>query len=147
MVRSLTSLRHYAKAGGLSMPQFSLMMRLYHGGGCEVHDIGSQFDVTSAAASQMVERLAQGGLVVRAENPDDRRVRQITITAKGRALIDRGMDERYRWVDELVGFIPAAHRAAVLAALPVLIEAEKKLPQLHPHPHSREAIMALRERH
>ena len=99
-----------------------------------------------AAASQMVERLVQGGLVGRTENPDDRRVRQITITTRGRALVDKGMHERYRWVDDLIGFLSPDQRAVVLKSLPVLIEAEKKLPPLHPHPHSRDAIMAPRER-
>jgi DNA-binding MarR family transcriptional regulator len=137
IMRSVQGMSHFARSTGLSMPQFSLLMRLYHEGACEVHDIGRHFDVSSAAVSQLVDRLVQGGLLVRQESPDDRRVRRIALDARGRALIDRGIEERYRWVNDLVGELPADERALVLKALPALINAEKRLSQsekaLEPH--------------
>jgi DNA-binding MarR family transcriptional regulator len=159
-MRSMEDWRRFVRAHGLSMPQAGLLMRLYHGGGCEVHAIGSHMDISSAAASQLVDHLAQGGLVVRTEKPDDRRVRQITITAKGRALIENGVEERDRWVAELVALIPADQRAVVLQSMPILIEAEGKLPpkahsfgcratpgaQPSPQFHSRDAMKACRDR-
>jgi MarR family 2-MHQ and catechol resistance regulon transcriptional repressor len=145
-MRSMEDWRRFVRAHGLSMPQAGLLMRLFHGGGCEVHAIGHHMDISSAAASQLVDRLVQGGLVVRTENPDDRRVRQITITAKGRALMETGLEERDRWVDELVEFIPADQRALVLRSLPILIDAEGKLAPTHPHFHPRDAMKACRDR-
>jgi DNA-binding MarR family transcriptional regulator len=129
-MRSMQGMTRYVKAEGLSMQQFSLMMRLYYGGECEVNDIGRLFETSDAAASQLVERLVKAGLAERTEDPDDRRVRRIALAAKGRALIDRGIDERYRWVDALVGYLPAAQRAEVERTLALLGEAEKKLPPL-----------------
>ncbi len=126
--RSLAEWRRFVRGAGLSMPQLSVLMRLYYGGGCGVHDIGSGLAVSSAAASQMVDRLVQAGLVDRGENPQDRRARRVALSARGRQLIDRGIRERYRWVDDLVGELPADRRASVLRILPSLIEAEKKLP-------------------
>jgi DNA-binding MarR family transcriptional regulator len=127
-MRSLGDWRRFVRSSGLSMPQLSLLMRLYYGGGCGVHDIGKGFGVSSAAASQMVERLVQTGLVARGEDPDDRRARQIALSSKGRALIDRGIQERYRWVEDLVEELGAGQRTSVLRFLPQLIEAEKRLP-------------------
>jgi DNA-binding MarR family transcriptional regulator len=146
IMRSFDAMNRYVKAAGLSMPQFSLLMRLYHGGDCEVHDIGQHFDVSSAAASQLVDRLVQAGLVARSERPEDRRVRQVALTRKGRALIDRGIEERNRWVDDLVERLSEKERAAVLRALPSLIEAEQSLPQLERHRPSREEIRTPRDR-
>ena len=40
-----------------------------------------------------VERLVKKGLVARKERTNDRRVRQVELTAKGRALIIRGFRE------------------------------------------------------
>jgi DNA-binding MarR family transcriptional regulator len=117
----------YVRATGLSLPQFGLLMRLYHGGRCEVHDIGEHFAVTSAAASQLVERLVQAGLVERTEDPDDRRARQIALSAKGRSLVERGIGQRHRWVDELVSGLTQSEKAVVGKALPTLVEAEKRL--------------------
>ncbi len=130
IMRSMHGMSHFARSTGLSMPQFSLLMRLYHGGTCDVQDIGRHFDVSSAAASQLVDRLVQSGFVVRQESPDDRRVRMIALDERGRALVAQGIEERYRWVDELVQELPAERRAAILEALPALMEAEKKLSQM-----------------
>jgi DNA-binding MarR family transcriptional regulator len=127
-MRSMRSMAQYVKEKGLSMPQFSIMMRLYYQGGCEVHDIGTALDISAAGASQLVDRLVQGGLLVRAENPDDRRVRQIELSAKGRALIDQGVDERYRWLDDLLAAMRPSDHVGILRSLSVLVEAEQKLP-------------------
>jgi MarR family 2-MHQ and catechol resistance regulon transcriptional repressor len=131
-MRSLTDWRRFVRSAGLSMPQLSLLMRLYYGGGCGVHDIGKGFGVSSAAVSQMVDRLVQARLVARVESPEDRRVRHVELSAKGRELIDKGIRERYRWVDDLVDELPADQRASVLRFLPSLIEAEKRIPAAIP---------------
>ncbi len=146
-MRSMQGWRQFVRSTGLSMPQFGLLMRLYYGGGCEVHDLGSHLDISSAAASQLVDRLVQNGLVQRTEDPEDRRARQVTITLKGRALIDRGIEERYRWVDDLVREMSVEERELALRALPALIEAEQKLPGMQKASAPREAIRATRERH
>jgi DNA-binding MarR family transcriptional regulator len=129
MTRSMHDTLRFAKRTGLSMPQFGLLRRLYHGGECEVHDIGKQFDVSSAAASQLVDKLVQSGLVARTENPEDRRARQIALTEKGRALVDTANEESYRWVASLVAELSPEQKAAVLRSLPALIEAEGRLPR------------------
>jgi len=127
-MRSMAEWRKFVREAGLSMPQLSLLMRLYHGGGCGVHDLGRGLGVSSAAASQMVDRLVQAELVARAESPEDRRVRRVELSARGRHLIDRGIRRRYRWVDELVGGLGADTKASVRKTLPALIEAERRLP-------------------
>ena len=128
-LRSMHGMALFAKGAGLSMPQLSLLMRLHHTGGCEVHDIGRVFGISAGAASQLVDRLVQGGLVVRTEDPQDRRVRQITLSDQGRAFIHKGFAERYRWVNDLVEGLGAQERAALLKWLPPLMEAEKSLPR------------------
>ena len=146
-MRSMQGWRSFVKTTGLSMPQFGMLMRLYYGGSCEVHDLGAHMDVSSAAASQLVDRLVQGGLVQRTEDPADRRARQVAMTTKGRALIDRGIDERYRWVEDLVREMRPEQRDLALRALPGLIEAEQKLPPVPASSTHRDAIRTARERH
>ena len=145
-MRSMHEMGRYVKTTGLSMPQFSLLMRLYYHGGCEVHDIGRHFDVSSAAASQLVDRLVHAGLVARTENPDDRRARQIELSQKGRALIDTGVEKRYRWLDDMVAALSVKERTALLASLPHLIEAEKTFPGREDPHGARHAIRTPRER-
>ena len=140
MTRSMRDSRRFAKKTGLSMPRFGLLLRLYHGGECGVHEVGRHFDISGAAASQLVDKLVQAGLAVRTENPDDRRARHIGLTAKGRAIIDRGTEESYRWINEFVAELTQEQKAAVCALLPALIEAEGRLPRRE----ERSAIEAIR---
>jgi DNA-binding MarR family transcriptional regulator len=116
-----------AKSSGLSMPQFSILMKLYHRGNCAVGDISERFDITNAAASQLVDKLVQGGLIQRAEDPQDRRAKLLNITDKGREIIQQGIEERYRWVDELAGKLTSEERTKVAEALQIMTRAAKEL--------------------
>ena len=60
MGRSMRDFSAFMRNSGLSMPQVSLLSRLYYQGQCGVTDIADHLAVTSPAASQMVERLVQG---------------------------------------------------------------------------------------
>ena len=126
---SMRGWSHHAKATGLSMPQFSILMQLYYRGNCGISDISGRFEITAAAASQHVENLFQAGLIDRAEDPHDRRAKQIQLSAKGKALIERGMSARYHWVDQLAASIDAKDYEKLANALCILTEAARKLDQ------------------
>ena len=71
-------------------------MRLYHGKLCGVSDIGGHLGITNAAASMMVDRLVQMGLLERNEDRQDRRLRHLKLTEQGQALVERGIDSPAR---------------------------------------------------
>ncbi|MCI0554664.1 MAG: MarR family transcriptional regulator [Anaerolineae bacterium] len=127
MHRSMRGWGLFAKSTGLSMPQFSVMMQLHHRGNCAIGDISERFDITNAAASQLVDKLVQGGFIKRDEDPRDRRSKMLNLTDKGRDLIQRGIEERYRWVDELAGKLTTEERAKVTEALNIMTQAAKEL--------------------
>ncbi len=130
--RSMAEWRTMVRQEGLSIHQMILLMRLFGGGSCGVHDLGRGLGVSSAAASQMVDRLVQAGLVDREESAEDRRVRRVQLSARGRQLIDRAARHRYHWVDALVGELAAEDRAAAGRVISALIEAERRLPDAIP---------------
>lgn len=125
--RSLRGWAHGAKASGLSMPQFSILMQLYHRGHCGISDISDRFEISPAAASQHVENLVQAGLLERAADTEDRRVKQIQLSSKARALLENGMHARYRWVDALANQLDERDREKIAEALVILTEAARKL--------------------
>jgi DNA-binding MarR family transcriptional regulator len=90
MNRSMRSWHLFAKSTGLSMPQFSVLMQLHHKGACGMSDISERFEITPAAASQLVDKLVQGGLVQREEDPTDRRAKLLNLTEKGGELDPAG---------------------------------------------------------
>ena len=117
----------FVKAAGLSMPQFGILMRLYYGHSCGVSQVSEHMDITAAAASQLVEKLVQSGLVERSEDPDDRRAKVLQLSAKGRRLIEDGIAERSRWVDDLIAALDPAERESVSQGLQILGSAAKQL--------------------
>jgi DNA-binding MarR family transcriptional regulator len=117
----------YVKSLGFSMPQFFILMQVYYKKQCGISDLSEHMEITAAAASQTVEKLVQGGLLDRAEDPSDRRAKQVTLSAKGRELIEKSIAERFRWVDGLVRGLNTDERAQVAEALTILTEAAHKL--------------------
>src|SRR5687768_18349491 len=127
MHRSMRGWGLFAKSTGLSMPQFSMMMQLHYKGACGMSQVSERFEITPAAASQLVDKLVQSGLIKRDEDPHDRRAKVLNITDKGRELIQRGIEERYRWMDELAKYLSADEKDKVSEALTTLTEAAQKL--------------------
>jgi DNA-binding MarR family transcriptional regulator len=129
MQRSMRGWSHHAKATGLSMPQFSILMQLFHRGHCGISDISDRFEITAAAASQHVENLVQAGLIERTEDLHDRRAKQIQLSARGKSLLEKGIDERYRWMDTLAATLEEKDRDQIASALVILTEAARRLDQ------------------
>jgi DNA-binding MarR family transcriptional regulator len=98
-------------------------MQLHYKGRCGISDVSDRMDITAAAASQLVDRLVVGGLVQRAEDPHDRRAKQIALTAKGEALIASSIEERLRWVEQLAMTLSHQEQQEVAQALQTLIDA------------------------
>ncbi len=126
------SIRHficYARERGLSMSQLGALFLIHRGGGIGVTDLGDDLGVTSSAASQMLERLVQQELVLRTEDPSDRRVKQIILTDKGLQAVEESMRTRQRWLFDLAENLSDAEKAAILPALNLLIDKANRLGQ------------------
>jgi DNA-binding MarR family transcriptional regulator len=127
MHRSMRGWSQFAKSTGLSMPQFSILMQLHHKGPCGMSQISERFDISNAAASQLAEKLVQSEYIERAEDPADRRAKVLQIAPKGKELIDAGVNERHRWMDELVKTLSVEEKSKVHEGLIILTEAARKL--------------------
>ena len=127
MHRSWRAWNHLAESTGLSMPQFGILMKVYHRGNCAIGDISEHFDITNAAASQLVDKLVQSGLINRDEDPQDRRVKMLNLTGKGKEFIQKGIEERDHWVDQLAARLTAEQRTKVADALQLMIQAAEEL--------------------
>jgi DNA-binding MarR family transcriptional regulator len=123
MHRSMRGWGRFAKSTGLTMPQLSILMQLHHKGSCGMSEISERFDVTPAAASQLVDKLVQSGYLERAEDPSDRRARLLKLSPAGLRLVEEGINERYRWMDELVKNLSVEEKAKVSEALDILTRA------------------------
>ncbi len=91
MLKAMRALMRYAAAGiegtGLGDSDFRVLEVLLHKGPLPVNTIGPIVDLTPGSISSAVDRLVTKGLVSRVESAEDRRVRIVTLTPRGRDLI------------------------------------------------------------
>src|SRR6202790_3110671 len=92
MRKAMRALTRYAAAGieetGLGLSDFGVLEILLHKGPLPVNTIGPVVDLTPGSISTAVDRLVAKGLVSRVESAEDRRVRIVALTPRGKALID-----------------------------------------------------------
>jgi len=91
MMKAMRALTRYAAAGieetGLGLSDFGVLELLLHRGPLPVNTIGPMVDLTPGSISIAVDRLFAKGLVTRVESVEDRRVRIVTLTPRGKDLI------------------------------------------------------------
>lgn len=128
MHNSMRSFILYSKESGLSMSQIGALFRIHKGSG-GVSDLGEDLGISSAAASQMLERLVQQGLILRSEDPVDRRVKKIVLTEKGQQILHASIRSRQKWLYNLAERLTPSEQEQVMAALTILIEKSALLEQ------------------
>jgi MarR family 2-MHQ and catechol resistance regulon transcriptional repressor len=91
MLKAMRALTRYAAAGiedtGLGDSDFRVLEVLLHKGPLPVNTIGPIVDLTPGSISIAVDRLVAKGLVSRVESAEDRRVRIVALTVRGKDLI------------------------------------------------------------
>src|SRR6266481_3021237 len=91
MLKSMHAISRYALAAleksGLGDSDFRVLEVLLHKGPLPVNVIGPKVNLTPGSISVAVDRLVAKGLVSRAESSDDRRVRIVALTPRGRGVI------------------------------------------------------------
>jgi DNA-binding MarR family transcriptional regulator len=127
MQRSLRGIMGSMKQDGLSMPQIYTLMYLYHEGEVRISDIGILMEVGKAAASQLVDRLAQQGLVERVEDENDRRAKKIRLLPKSLALIEKGLEVQRQQMGSVLACLSPEQQVVVQTAFMYLIDAMHKL--------------------
>src|SRR5947208_3268412 len=101
---------------GLGDSDFRVLEVLLHKGPLPVNTIGPKVWLTPGSISVAVDRLERTALVKR-KNTDDRRVRLVELTAKGRALITRTFRDHAAAMEEAAGVLSKEERQMLLRLL------------------------------
>ena len=91
-----------------------------------IGDLATAVGLSAAAAGRNVEQLVRKRLVERAENPEDRRVKLVALTARGRSLAQSHLKSKQDAVRTLLGDLDPDQCLA-------LVEALKPLQKEEPH--------------
>jgi len=91
LVKTFQAAAKYLHAGleetGIDDTDFRILEALLNKGPLPVNTIGPKVYLTPGSISTAVDRLVERGLVSRVESPEDRRVRVVSLSPKGKRLI------------------------------------------------------------
>lgn len=127
MRHSMHNFMRFAKENNFSMAQINALFRISHKGACGVSDLGDELGITSAAASQLLEKLVQQGLVLRSEDPQDRRNKRIELTEIGNHILQESIKARQGWLNQLAELFTLDEQEQINFVLQLLIEKSKLL--------------------
>ena len=132
LARIIQDFMQFMRETGLSAPQIHALLYIYHSeyGECQLAEIGGLTASSKPAASQLVERLVQQGLIERTEHSPDRRNKKLRLTKKSLKLIQNGVTSNHFLVD-LMTSLPAEQRKTVHAAFGYLAQAGQQIQSSH----------------
>lgn len=81
--------RRYMAETGLSVSEWRVMAHLLNEAEISVREIEARVDMEKSKVSRAASRLEAEGLITKVVNPEDRRLVSLSLTDKGRALMDR----------------------------------------------------------
>ncbi len=113
---------------GLSLTQCKVLLEL---GGLgqtaeawQVGDLAELFGVSLPSMSRAVDALVKKKLATRVEDPEDRRARQVRITARGKDLVETLVTVRQAGIEAFATTLSAAQRRKLDAAVEALMDRE-----------------------
>jgi DNA-binding MarR family transcriptional regulator len=112
---------------GLSLTQCKVLLMLAGPEGEEPYaarDIAQKLRISLASVSRAVDGLARSRLIKRVEDPDDRRVRRLSITSKGERLAGEIVAARLADLEAFAESLTPAQRRRLDAALEAVLDEE-----------------------
>ena len=122
MQRSMHGFIQYAREKGLRLSVIGALHHLRKPGHVGVSDLGEHLAVSSAAASQMLDRLVEDGLIIREEDPEDRRMKRITLTETGSRVLDESVAARIEWLQDLTELFSEEEKEQLTTALRLMVK-------------------------
>jgi MarR family transcriptional regulator, 2-MHQ and catechol-resistance regulon repressor len=102
---------------GLGDSDYRVLEALFQNGPLPVNTIGEMIDLTTGSITTAVDRMEAKWLVGRKNHPDDRRIRIVELTAKGRRLIEKVHAQYSSAMEDAVGVLSREDRLALIDLL------------------------------
>ncbi len=99
------SLSFDKEAFHLSMLQLQCLICVKHAKKVQMRDIARKFNIELPSATSMIDNLVKENLVLRSNDPEDRRAVLISLSAKGKKLLVDALRERERKMEKMLSFL------------------------------------------
>lgn len=104
-------------ASELSPSALRALLALDERGTCKLAVLADDLRLSQSAASRLVDRLVDNGLVERGTSPESRRELRLRATAKGRRITLRVLEQRQRAIDDVIIRMPPDEVSRLLVGL------------------------------
>jgi len=108
---------------GVTPAQCHLLLAVEEAGEISVGEAASILDLDASTLSRAVDGLVRSGLLVRREDPANRRRQLVSLSAEGRVKADEINDSCDRYYEGLLAGVPDVQKSAIAAALPLFVGA------------------------
>jgi DNA-binding MarR family transcriptional regulator len=112
--------------GDLTILQFGTLLLLEDGQARTIGVLSEQIGRSMSATSRMIEQLVKRELLRRAEDPNDRRARRVTISPAGRKFIGTMMRRRAEAELKLMASLLPEEQQTVIRAMELLAGAARR---------------------
>jgi MarR family transcriptional regulator, lower aerobic nicotinate degradation pathway regulator len=115
------------EAHGVTPVQYAALQAVGNTPGIDQRTLAGAIGFDTSTIAGVIDRLEARGLVQRNASPDDRRVRLLTLTGDGAALLTAAVPSMLRAQDRILGPLPKRERAEFMRMLKVLVTANNEL--------------------
>ncbi|MGH8302928.1 MAG: MarR family winged helix-turn-helix transcriptional regulator [Steroidobacteraceae bacterium] len=102
-----------ARASGLPLLEFQVLVRAVDGDGVIARDAGRQLRLSTSTMSGLVDRLVRDKLIRRAPHPSDRRLLLLQATPKGRKTVERTLGPLLAQLEATTSGLGSTQRATI----------------------------------
>jgi DNA-binding MarR family transcriptional regulator len=127
-------LRHLSDRTGMGLTASMALGTLDREGPARVTALAAAASIGQPAMTELVQRLARQGLVIRVVDPGDGRAALVTITDAGRALLDAQRRDRRDRLADLLAALPADDEVTLTLAMHVALPVIRRLIDDAQHP-------------
>lgn len=110
----------------ITLPQFILLEIVRKKDCPKMTDIAGELNVTLSNVTGMIDRLIESGYVERADDPQDRRIVRIRLTAKGKSTTQKAFEQRKRCIGQVFAKLSCEDQKTLLKITEKLVEAIKQ---------------------
>ena len=116
-----------AEGSGITPIQYAALQTVANTPGIDQRTLAGSIGFDTSTIAGVVDRLEARALMQRNTSPDDRRVRQLTLTDEGHRLLAQALPGMQRAQARMLAPLPAADRAEFMRMLRTLVEANNEL--------------------
>lgn len=115
------------EAHGVTPVQYAALQTVGNQPGIDQRTLAGSIGLDTSTVAGVVDRLESRGLLQRGASPNDRRVRLLTLTADGQALLAAVLPDMQKAQQRILAPLPKAERAEFMRMLRTLVEANNEL--------------------